>query len=152
MITDVVVATLDREALADVLPAVHTRGLGHVARVLTTERGDLRAQLQRMGVPAEQAPVPVADARTLLVLSAAARSPMAAGLVLRSGASEAWIVTRTGEWQAFDDAVTLVSPTTPATPMRDLPGASNTPGVPGLHDAHAADSSVADPALDPGNP
>lgn len=130
MITDVVVAIFDQETLADVLPVVHTNGLGHVARVLTVQRGDLRSQLQRMGVPAEQAPGPVLDASTLLVLSAAARSPMAAGLLLRAGTSAVWIVTRNGEWNAFDDSVTILSPTPATHPP-------STRGVPGLHDAPA---------------
>jgi hypothetical protein len=146
MITDVVVAILDREALADVLPAVHTNGLGHVARVLTVERGDLHGQLKRMGVPAEQAPEPVAESRTLLVLSAAARSPMAAALLLRSGASTAWIVTRNGEWKVFDDAVTHVSPTTTAMPVSPAQGLPSLPDVPGLHDVPPAGPAVTEPA------
>ncbi|HEV2065343.1 MAG TPA: hypothetical protein VGR08_00800 [Thermomicrobiales bacterium] len=128
MITDVVVAILDREALASVLPAVHTHGFGHVARVLTVERGALRSQLKRMGVPAEGAPASIDDATTLLVLSAAARSSNAAGLLVRAAAAPVWIVSRNGEWRAFDDAVTFVSPAPAITP-------SPTPGVPGLHDA-----------------
>lgn len=139
MITDVVVAALDRAALADILPVVHTSGLGHVARVLTTERGDLRGQLKRMGVPAEGAPEPISDAATLLVLSAAVRSPEAAGLVLRAGASAAWVITRHGEWETFDDTVTLVSP----IPRVPAPSAQ---AIPGLHDAPAADSPA------PGSP
>jgi len=68
------------------------------------------------------------------VLSAAARSPEAAGLVLRAGASTAWIVTRHGEWTSFDDTVRLVSP---------LPRVSTPPlrAIPGLHDPPAADPS-----------
>jgi hypothetical protein len=146
MITDVVVATIDRETLADALPVVHTNGLGHVARVLTADRGDLRGQLKRMGVPAEQAPEPVADSGTLLVLSAAARSPMAAALLLRSGASTAWIVTRNGEWNVFDDAVTHVSPTTTIMPASPTQGLPSLPDVPGLHDVPAVDRSVTEPA------
>lgn len=141
MITDVVVAILDKRTLTDILPIVHTHGLGHVARVLTIERGDLRGQLKRMGVPAEGAPELVSEAATLLVLSASARSPAAAGLVLRAGASQVWIVSRHGEWKAFDDTVTPVSPVPPA-PARP------TQSIPGLHDAPAADS----PAPDPGGP
>lgn len=128
MITDVVVAILGREALASVLPAVHTHGFGHVARVLTIERGVLRSQLKRMGVPAEGAPASIDDATTLLVLSAAARSPSAAGLLVRATAGPVWIVSRSGEWRPFDDAVALVSPAPVVAP-------SPAPGVPGLHDA-----------------
>lgn len=137
MITDVVVAILDKQILTDVLPVVHTHGLGHVARVLTAERGDLRSQLKRMGVPAEGAPERMFDAATLLVLSTAARSPAAAGLLLRAGASRVWTVTRHGEWKAFDDAVTLVSsvPPVPAPSSR---------AIPGLHDAPNAAPSAPD--------
>lgn len=143
MITDVVVAALDRETLADVLPVVHTHGLGHVARVLTVDRGELRGQLKRMGIPAEQAPESLADSGILLVLSAAARSPMAAGLVLRSGASTAWVVTRNGEWNAFDDAVMHMSPMTPAMPASPPQGV---PSVPGLHDVPRVNPTIPDPA------
>lgn len=128
MITDVVVVILDREALGSVLPAVHRHGFGHVARVLTTERGALRVQLKRMGVPVEGAPVSIDDATTLLVLSAAARSSSAAGLLVRATAGPVWIVSRSGEWRAFDDAVTLVSPAPAVAP-------NPAPGVPGLHDS-----------------
>lgn len=140
MITDVVVAILDRQTLTDILPTVHTHGFGHVARVLSTERGDLRKQLKRMGVPAEGAPDPVSQAGTLLVLSAAARSPAAAGLVLRAGAFPVWIVTRHGEWKTFDDTVTSVSsvPPVPARPTQSIPG---------LHDAPAVDPSPPDPTV-----
>jgi len=131
MITDVVVSILDREALANVLPTVHTHGFGHVARVLTIERGALRGQLKRMGVPAEGAPASVDDATTLLVLSAAARSSSAAGLLVRGTAGPVWIVSRNGEWRAFDDAVTLVSPAPDVV-------SSPAPGVPGLHDSPSA--------------
>lgn len=138
MITDIVVAIIDKQTLGSILPAVHTHGLGHVARVLSVERGDFRSQFKRMGVPAEGAPEPIFDAATLLVLSAAARSPAAAGLVLRAGASSVWTVTRHGEWKAFDDTVSLMSPM-PSMPVPSIHA------IPGLHDAVATDPPAADP-------
>lgn len=139
MIADAAVAILDRQTLPNILPVVHTHGLGHVARVLTAERGDLQSQLRRMGVPAEGAPESVLGAATLLVLSAAARSPAAAGLLLRAGASSAWTVTRRGEWKAVDDEVTLVSP----KPLAPPPPSQ---AIPGLHDAPSATLADPDPA------
>lgn len=139
MTVDVVVALVDKLTLSDILPAVHTHGLGHVARVLSVERGDLQSQLKRMGVPAEGAPDLIFDATTLLVLSAAARSPAAAGLLLRAGASTVWTVTRHGDWEVFDDTVTLVSPIPPVL-------APPSQAIPGLHDAPPADSTASDPA------
>lgn len=131
MIADVVVATLDRSPLADILPVIHTNGLGHVTRVLAAERGPIRGQLQRMGIPVEGAPESVLVSGTALVLSAAARSPMAAGLLLRSGAPAVWIVTRLGAWTPFDDAVI------PHTPLPEITGPPPF-AVPGLHDAPTA--------------
>lgn len=137
MITDSVVAILDRIALSAILPIVHAHGFGHVARVLSAERGDLRSQLKRVGVPSEGAPRTVLDAGTVLVLSAAARSPAAGGLLIRSGATQVWTATHRGEWNVFDDSVTVLSP---APPVRGAVPQS----VPGLHDALPSTPSTPD--------
>lgn len=138
MIFDSVIAIVDNETLTDILPIVHAQGLGNVARVLSAERGDLQSQLKRMGVPSEGAPQVVQEAALLLVLSAAARSRSAGGLLLRAGASPVWTVTRHGEWQVFDDAVTLVSPGPSAPVPAHRP-------IPGLHDSQRTDPEPAAP-------
>jgi len=110
MICDVLVAIVDRDQLDAVLPAVHQHALGHVARVLDAGRGELPSQLRRAGVPVEQAPDSVADAPLLVVISAAARCPFAAHLLMRSGIDRIWIVSGNGVWTEVDDSIVLVTP------------------------------------------
>lgn len=141
MIANVVVATLDESALVDVLPTIHRAGLGHVARVLRPERGPLRAQLTRAGIPTGHALGTIEDAPLLLVIAAAARAPMAASLVLCNAASRCWIVSPDGRWTEHDDAI-IVAP----APMTVAAPAERSRFVPGLGDPAApnTDTSASD--------
>jgi hypothetical protein len=105
MIADVVVAAMTPDVLRDALPAIHRSGLGHTARVMRAERGDLRAQLRRAGVPVESGPARLAAEELVLMVAAAGRSPAAATLLLGSGAQATWIVSPSGFWRQIDDAV-----------------------------------------------
>lgn len=108
MLTDAVVAVVNDDRLPDILPIVHRNGLGHLARVIRRERGDLRTQLRRAGIPVEQAPNALDDARCILLVTAAARSQTTAELLLRHHAIATWIVTRQGYWRDIDDRAELI--------------------------------------------
>lgn len=111
MLTDAVVAIVNDDRLPDILPIVHRNGLGHLARVIRRERGDLRTQLRRAGIPVEQAPEALDEARCILLVTAAARSQMTAELLLRHNATATWIVTRQGFWRDIDDRAELITAT-----------------------------------------
>lgn len=129
MISDVLVAVVDRDQLNTILPAVHRHALGHVARVLDAGRGELTSQLRRAGVPVEQAPAAVVDAPLLLIISAAARCPSAARLLMQSGIHRAWIVRRNGVWSDVDDSIIQITPEIAHRPDHQ----PHVP-VPGIHD------------------
>ncbi|CAN0449537.1 unnamed protein product, partial [Phaeothamnion confervicola] len=80
---DAVVAIVDDDRLPAILPVIHRNGLGHIARVMKRERGDLRTQLRRAGIPVEQAPDALDAAGRILLVTAAARSQPTADLLLR---------------------------------------------------------------------
>ncbi len=103
MIADVVVAAVSGDVLREALPAIHRDGLGHTARVMRSERGDLRAQLRRAGIPVESGPERLAAEDLLLTVAAAGRSPVAARLLLGAGARATWIVSPSGAWRQVDD-------------------------------------------------
>jgi len=125
MIQDSVVAIVPEELMAEVLPAVHRAGLGHLARVLRAgRRGPIADQLQRAGVPATQAPERVTSSATVLLVTAAARSPMAGLLLMQRGASQAWIVSSLGTWTELEDLV-IQAPSLhvlPPHPAQRIPG------------------------------
>lgn len=127
MLCDVLVAIVDRDQLNAILPAVHQHALGHVARVLDAGRGEVTSQLRRAGVPVEQAPAIVVGAPLMLMISAAARCPAAARLLMRAGVDRVWIVARNGSWSEIDDSVILVAPD--ATPPREQPLHIAVPGI-----------------------
>ena len=122
MLADAVVAIVDDDRLPAILPLIHRNGLGHIARVMKRERGDLRTQLRRAGIPVEQAPPSLDAAGRVLLVTAAARSQMTASLLLRNHAIAAWIVTKQGFWRDVDDRADLIA----ATP--DL-AATNAPDI-----------------------
>ncbi len=105
MISDTVVAIVPEESLPDLLTQVHRSGFGQNARVLRPRRSPLREQLRRAGISIEQAPERLDIAACLLTILAAGRSPDAADLALRHGASATWIVTRAGAWNLVDDRI-----------------------------------------------
>jgi hypothetical protein len=133
MIQDVVVAVIPEEQVGDVLPAIHRAGYGHLARMIRTGKRPVLDQLQRAGVPVSQAPTVVADLPAVLLVSAAARSPMAAALLMRHGASRVWTISPAGAWQELEDMV-LAQPNVHMLPP---------------HPARATTSTVATPAAPP---
>lgn len=141
MTGDVLVALVDRDQLDAILPGVHRHALGHVARVLDADRGEITGQLRRAGVPVEQAPATVASAPLAIMIAAAARSPFAARLLLDSGIDRLWIVSATGAWAAADDAVLRIAvrrevAADPLGPRPHIP-------VPGIHDRAVTSVSTA---------
>ncbi|MGC4192945.1 MAG: hypothetical protein QM589_17505 [Thermomicrobiales bacterium] len=116
MLADAVVAVVDDDHLPAILPLIHRNGLGHVARVMKRERGDLRTQLRRAGVPVEQSPAALDAAGRILLVTAAARSQPTAELLLRNHAIAVWIVTRQGFWRDIDDRAHLIAPTPDLAP------------------------------------
>lgn len=129
MVSDVLVALVDRDQLSTILPVVHRHMLGHVSRVLNPERGDLTSQLRRAGVPVEQAPALVTDAPLLLLISAAGKCPAAAHMLMQAGIHHFWIVRKTGVWSDVDDSVDVLKPAV-AAPIGRMPHIP----VPGMRD------------------
>lgn len=109
-----VIAITPEDHLSDILAHIHRAGLGHNARVLRPRRGPLREQLRRAGVPIEQAPRRLEDAGCVLLITAAARSPQAANLTLRHGASATWTVSTSGIWNLVDDHLVTSTDQTPS--------------------------------------
>jgi hypothetical protein len=131
MLQDSVVAIVPDEAIRDVLPAVHRAGLGHLARLVRAGKRSVVEQLQRAAVPVSQAPPPVQATPVALLISAAARAPMAASLLLQHGATTVWTVSASGAWTEIEDIV-LVQPNVhelPPHPARQVPGRDNQPGA-----------------------
>lgn len=122
---DAVVAIVPDLLIGEVLPSLHRAGLGHIARLVRAKpRNPLLAQLQRAGIPVSQAPELVAGAGSVLVVNAAARSPMAGSLLLRLGATTVWTVTAMGAWMPIDDVV-VDQPgihVLPPHPLQRVPG------------------------------
>lgn len=116
MLSDAVVAVVDADRLLTILPIIHGNGLGHVARVMRRERGDLRTQLRRAGIPVEQSPETLGAATSILLVTAAARSQATADLLIRNHAIAAWVVTKQGFWRDVDDRAELVAPTPDLVP------------------------------------
>jgi hypothetical protein len=78
MLPDAVITIIPNGKLSALLSAIHSDGMGYLARIATVERGPLLDQLQRAGIPVSQAPAAVADRRTSTVhrqLADAAWSP-----------------------------------------------------------------------------
>lgn len=124
MLQDAVVAIVSDDAVRDILPAVHRAGLGHLARLIRAGRNSVIQQLQRAGVPVAQAPEGLATSRAALLITAAARSPIAASLVLQHGATTVWTVSNLGAWIEVEDVI-LVQPNVhdlPPRPPRLVPG------------------------------
>lgn len=88
------VAAVPRDALSDVLTAVHRSGYGHRSRVIDPQRGDVVGQFVRAGVAVPEHMDVDAHNDVLLVISAAARAATATALVLSQGATRAWLTDR----------------------------------------------------------
>ena len=132
MLQDAVVAIVSDDAVRDILPAVHRAGLGHLARLTRAGRSSVVQQLQRAGVPVTRAPESLGTSRVALLITAAARSPMAASLVLQHGASTVWTVSSLGAWLEVEDVI-LVQPNVndlPPRPPRLVPGRGADPFPP----------------------
>ena len=93
---DTVVGVFDRDQLSDGLVALHRAGLGAQARVLDAARGDLAAQLRRIGVVAPLAPEDQAAGTALIVVSAAGRGAVVAEALDHAGARAVRRVARDG--------------------------------------------------------
>ncbi len=93
---DTVVGIFDRDQLSDGLVALHRAGLGAHARVLDAARGDLAAQLRRIGVVAPLAPEDQAAGTALIVVSAAGRGAVVAAALDHAGARAVRRVARDG--------------------------------------------------------
>ena len=109
MLADVVVAVVDDDKLSTILPSIHSAGLGHVTLALGANRGDIREQLRRAGIPIVQSPDALSGATRVLLVKAAARSAMTADLLLQHGAIAVWIVTKSGFWSEVDDRAEIVA-------------------------------------------
>lgn len=119
MLQDSVVALIPEDKVGSVLPAVHRSGYGHLARMIRSGKRAVLDQLQRAGVPVTQAPEALAGIPAVLLVTAAARTPMAAALLLREGASRVWTVSANGIWAELEDAV-LAQPNVHVLPPRPV--------------------------------
>lgn len=129
MLQDSVVAIVTDDAVGDILPAVHRASLGHLARLIRAGRSPVMQQLQRAGVPVSQAPAILESSAAVLLVTAAARSSMAASLVLQHGASTVWTVSSRGAWVEIEDVI-LAQPNVHELPPhrgRLVPGRGATP-------------------------
>jgi hypothetical protein len=122
MVSDAIVAIVPDDVMPDILTLVHRAGLGHNARVIRPRRAPIREQLRRAGVPTSSFPERIDEASAVLMIMAAARSPVAADLAHQNGASATWIVTAAGSWNLIDDHLVdepvadlaeVIAPTTP---------------------------------------
>lgn len=127
MIADVVVAPIAEEYLIDVLPVIHRARLGNNARIMRASRANVAAQLRRAGIPTTNAPERVLASDCLLVVNAAARSPLAASIALRHGAHSAWIVTPGGHWRGYDEGVAVATPSSQSERPITTPAAISPP-------------------------
>ena len=130
MLAEVVVAVVDDAKLSSVLSAIHGAGLGHVARGIRSQRGDVREQLRRTGIPVEQSPEQLQDVERLLVINAAARSSMTADLLLQHGAIAVWIVSPAGFWREIDDRAEAMLADAQLSPVLSAPGIKPSGPVP----------------------
>ncbi len=132
MLPDAVVSIIPNGKLSALLSAIHSDGMGYLARVASIERGPVLDQLRRAGIPVSQAPDIIADADQVLFVNAGGRALATAGLLMRVGVRRAWIVNAHGGWSEVDDAVLTPAPaaTRPASAPRDVPGRNPLPPRP----------------------
>ncbi len=132
MLPDAVVTIVPNGKLSALLSAIHSDGMGYLARLATIERGPLLDQLQRAGIPVTQAPDAIAGADQVLFVNAGGRALATAGLLMRAGVRQAWIVNAHGAWVEVDDALMTTAPATtrPVSAPRDVPGRSPLPTRP----------------------
>ena len=126
MLQESVVAIVPEELVRDVLPVIHRSALGHLARLVRAGKQPVLAQLQRAGVPITQAPEHLANCPAVLLMSAAARSPMTASLLLQHGATSVWVISTLGAWNMVEDVI-IDQPnmhTLPPHPAQRIPGRS----------------------------
>ncbi len=128
MLQDSVVAIVPEDLLGEILPVIHRSGYGHLARVIRNGKRPLAGQLQRAGVPISLAPDAVVESPSVLLVSAAARSEMAAAMLMRHGASRVWTVAASGTWNELEDAV-LSQPNVHVLPPHPARTAAAAPGA-----------------------
>lgn len=117
MRSNVVVAIIDPELQNDLVAGLHGRNLGHLARVLRQDRGDLIAQITRAGVDTSNVPDSLDRADRVLLVNAAGRSAEVAWFLLQRGATTVWIVNPDAHWTEVDDMPVEIA-ATPELPPR----------------------------------
>jgi glutamate-1-semialdehyde aminotransferase len=132
MLPDAVITIIPNGKLSALLSAIHSDGMGYLARIATVERGPLLDQLQRAGIPVSQAPAAVADAEQVLFVNAGGRAQSTASLLMRHGAQRAWIVNAHGAWVDVDDTLLTTAPVAPRQfgERQDVPGRCQLPPEP----------------------
>jgi len=134
MLQDAIVARIPETGVCAVLTAIHIAGFGHVSRMIRCGRRPVLSQLQRAGIPIAQAPEGVQRCEAVLLVTAAARSPLAATLLLRNGADRVWTVSQLGDWTVADDVV-VAKPNVhvlPPHPAQRVPGLNHGDRLPSI--------------------
>jgi hypothetical protein len=132
MLPDAIITIIPNGKLSALLSAIHSDGMGYLARIATIERGPVLDQLQRAGIPVSQAPGTIADAEQVLFVNAGGRALATAGLLMRHGVQRAWIVNAHGAWTEVDDALLTTTPAAArqSSERQDVPGRSQLPPRP----------------------
>jgi len=100
---ETVIAIVDPDLQNDLVATLHARNAGHLARVVRGDRGDVAAQIGRVGIDPERMPKTLAAADRVLIVTAAHRSAEIGWLLLQRGATSVWIVSPDQEWTVLDD-------------------------------------------------
>lgn len=122
MRAETVVAIIQPELQNDLVAALHARNVGHIAKVIREDRGNLMAQIGRVSLDTTNAPESLATAQRILIVSAAYRSPELGWLLLQRGATSVWIVSPGGEWSQMGDMPLEIAATADLAP-RPIPPA-----------------------------
>ncbi len=122
MRAETVVAIIDPNLQNDLVAALHGRNAGHLARVVRRDRGELTAQIERIGIDPRLSPESLGFADRVVIVTAAHRSSEIGWLLLQRGATSVWIVSPGQEWSALDD-MPLEIAATPELPARQVPPA-----------------------------
>jgi hypothetical protein len=91
---EIVVAIVDRDRLSAALTGLHRSGYGHVTRVLDPDRADVAGQLERAGSEIPIGFGGVTRGQVIVMVSAPARTRVAAELLRRLGATKVWETER----------------------------------------------------------
>ncbi len=122
MRAETVIAIVDPELQNDLVATLHARNAGHLARIVRGDRGDVAAQIGRVGIDPERLPATLAQSDRVLVVTAAHRSAEIGWLLLQRGATSVWIVSPDQEWTVLDD-MTIEIAASAELPPRPVPPA-----------------------------